>query len=480
MLLQEITDNTNPLKLKGMNMLHRREMTLDWLSEQVYRVAPLSDDLQRMKDLFPEQAIMDAVRPYYSPDMGRQSEDPVLLSKILFLSFVYDVTGDRNTLDTLRNRIDWHQFCDLRLDEALPDRSTLVKFRRQVGLSVIERMFQAFLVLLVDRGLLDLQHRFFDGTPVRARASINPYRDEVYTELLASIEAKLQQFHAQQVELDPSLNTTPVALTKTTYSSDNAAVDARRSQKMKPVSQRQSAGDPDARFQRGKQGKRSELGYEVFFSTDGKQLFIEDVQVAAEASQGAQLFLDKLEQSEQGQIWSVDAEFAQGDILTKAEEKGVSLNTPPRQVTSHGKFSKTEFRYDTESDTYTCPAGYLLSHRGTNRKLGERHYRPEVGTCEACPLREACTTSKTGRTVTRNRHEAEWERQRDHARTPEAVMGKVLRGIIAEGKFAEALRHGLKRMRYVGKEMARMQSTLVAFILNVKRFLRLEAQGVIT
>jgi hypothetical protein len=35
-------------------------------------------------------------------------------------------------------------------------------------------------------------------------------------------------------------------------------------------------------------------------------------------------------------------------------------------------------------------------------------------------------------------------------------------------------------MRYVGKEMARMQSTLVAFILNVKRFLRLEAQGVIT
>jgi hypothetical protein len=412
--------------------------------------------------------------------MGRGSEDPVLLTKILFLSFFYAVDGDENTLETLTYRMDWRQFCDLPLDAPLPDRSTRGKFRRRVGLSVIEGIFQKFLAGLVERDLLDLRHRFFDGTPVKARASINPYRDEVYMELLAAIDEKLQQFHAQQVALDPRLNTTPVELTKTKYSADHAAVDARRSQTMKPVSKRQSAGDPEARFQRGKHGKRSELGYEVFFSTDGKQLFIEDVQVSAEASHGQQLFLDKLEQSEEGQRWSVDAEFAKGEILEKAEEKGVILNTPPRQVTSHGKFPKTVFSYDAKTDMYTCPHGQNLSHRGTNRKLGERHYRPEPGTCDTCPLRESCTTSKTGRTVTRNRHEAEWERQRDHARTPEAVMGKVLRGIIAEGKFAEAVRHGLKRMRYVGHEMALMQSTLVAFILNVKRFLRLEAQGGIT
>ena len=218
----------------------------------------------------------------------------------------------------------------------------------------------------------------------------------------------------------------------------------------------------------------------MFFSTDGKQIFIEDVQVSAEVSCGQQVFLDKLEQSHAGQRWSVDAEFAKGEILQNAEKKEGTLNAPPRQVTSHGKFPKTEFPYDAEADTYTCPHGQILSHRGTNRKRGERYYRPEDGTCDACLLRESCTTSKTGRTITRNRHEAEWERQREHARTPEAVLGKVLRGIIAEGKFAEAVRHGLKTMRYVGQEMARMQSTLVAFILNVKRFLRLEAQGVIT
>jgi transposase len=359
------------------------------------------------KRFFPEQTIMEAARSFYSAYMGRGSEDPVLQTKILFLSFFYGIEGDKNTLETLTYRMDWWQFCDLWLDAPLPERSTLVKFRCRVGLSVIEGIFQQFLAGLVERGLLDLRHRFFDGTPVKARASINPYRDEVYAEILSAIEEKLQQFHAQQMALDPSLNTTPVELTKTTDAADNATVEARRDQEMKPVAERWAAGDPEARFQRGKHGKRSELGYEVFFSTDGKQLFIEDVQVSAEASQGQQLFLGKLEQSQAGQSWSVDAECATGDILEKAEEQGVTLNTPPRQGTSHGTFPKTAFRYDAEADTYTCPHGQILSHRGTNRKLGERHYRTERGTCDACPLRESCTSSKTGRTVTRNRHEAE-------------------------------------------------------------------------
>jgi len=450
------------------------------MSEQVYRVLPLAEELQRIKEIFPEQAILETAGPFYDVEDGRPSEDPVLLTKLLFLSFFYDVKGDRLTLETVTYRMDWRQFCDLPLDAPLPDRTTLVKFRRRVGLSVIEGLFRALLDDLVRRQLVDLSHRFFDGTPVKARASINPYRDEVYTESQAAIEEKLKEFHSQQVDVDPALNTTPVDLKKTSYAADHEAVDARRKQPLKPVAERQSAGDPDARFQRGKHGKRSELGYEVFFSTDGKQLFIEDVQVSADASQGQQIFLAKLEQSEEGHTWSADAEFATGKILDKAEDKTVTLNTPPRQATSHGKFSKAEFVYDAEADTYTCPHGKVLSHSGTSHKKGERHYRPESGTCQTCPFRDQCTSSKTERTVTRNRYESQWERQRNHARTSEAVMGKVLRGIIAEGKFAEAVRHGLKTIRYVGQEMALMQSTLIAFILNVKRLLRIEAQGVMT
>ncbi len=333
-------------------MLKRRELTLDWMSEHVYRVLPFPPELQRMKELFPEETVWEKAKPFYSLEMGRNSEDPILQTKILFLSFFYDVNGDNKTLETLRYRMDWRQFCDVALDAPIPDRTTLVKFRRRVGLSVIEGVFQSFLTYLTERDLIDVSHRFFDGTPVKARASINAYRDDIYEAAQEAITEKLQHFHEQQIALDPALNSTPVKLTKSRYSADNAALEARRAEPMKPVGERTSTGDPDARFQRGKHGKPAELGYEFFFSTDGKQLFIEDVQVSEEASQGQQIFLDKLEQSEEGQSWSADAEFTTGEIIKKAEEKKVHLNTPAREAkNSHGLFPKTEFAYDADSDT---------------------------------------------------------------------------------------------------------------------------------
>jgi len=460
-------------------MLARRESIIDWISAWVYRLLPLPPELQRISEVFPEAHLLDVVTRFYDGEMGRPSEDPILLLKIMFLSFYHDIKGDENILATLKYRIDWRQFCGLSLFAALPTRTTLVKFRGRVGPTVIAALFEQIVEMLRHRGLLDSTHRFFDGTPATARACINPYRDEIYEEPLERLDAKLEQNPSESIELDLGANPSPVLLKKTRYPVEQAAVHARRQEPMKPVSERQSAGDPDAHFQRGKHGRSSELGYEIFFTTDSKQLFIEAVDVSAEACQGQRIFADKLEQSTPGQAWSVDAEFSTGPLLKKAEEKLVILNTPPRAGSSTGLFPKADFVYRPMSDTYTCPYQQTLSHVSTNRTTGDKTYRTGKGLCDACPLREQCTTSKTGRSVTRSPYEPQFERQRDYAKTPQAVIGRVLRGIIAEGKFAEAVRHGLKQMRYVGNTMAVMQSQLVATILNLKRLIRLEQAGVL-
>jgi hypothetical protein len=112
-------------------------------------------------------------------------------------------------------------------------------------------------------------------------------------------------FIPQHVAFDPLLHPTPVVFTKTRDAPDNGTVDARRSQTMKPVAERTSAGDPEARFQRGSHGKRSELGDDVFFSTDGQQLFIEEVLVSSEASQGGTSFCANVSSVRRGKrgVW---------------------------------------------------------------------------------------------------------------------------------------------------------------------------------
>ncbi len=455
-------------------MLHRREGIRDWLSAYVYQFFPLPAVLQWIRDEFPDEELLEVARPWYDDEMGRPSEDPIMLLKLLFLSFYENVAGDEHILLTLNYRLDWRQFCGLSLFARLPDRSTLVKFRRRVGPVLIDALFEQLVEKLRHRGLIDSHHRFFDGTPATARACMNPYRDEMYEVPLAQLAAKLDQTPGPTVEITPDMNPSPVQLTKTHYPVDQQAVQQRRQTPMKPVADRQSAGDPDARFQRGKHGRPSELGYEIFFTTDAQQLFIEGVDVSAQACQGQTIFAEKLAQSDPGQTWSVDAEFSTGALLEQAEEQGITLNTPPRPLSLTGLFPKTAFVYQPDVDTYTCPDGQPLSHVSTNQKTGAKTYRPQTHTCVGCLFRTQCTTSQTERTITRSRYEDQFARQRAHALTPQAVTGRVLRGIIAEGKFAEAVRHGLKEMRYVGHIMAVMQSQLVATILNFKRLFRVE------
>lgn len=454
-------------------MLTRRSGYIDDISRQAFNQAKYPEWLDTYKALLPEDVILEAARPYYSEDMGRSSEDPILLTKVMFLSFLFDVEGDDNTIDTLAQRLDWLQFCDLSIGEDLFDRTTLVKFRRAMGLVVIMALFTDLLTRLRQVALMTDANRCFDGTPVKACAGINIYRDEIYRDPLRVIDRKLRQLSTPQLELDFGQNPSPVKLEKKSYAVDDQLLDARRSQPMKPVSERRSAGDPNAQFQPKKHGKSGPLGYEIFFTTDLNQLFLDVPDVSAAPSQGKRIFKEKLGNSRPGQQWNVDGEFTTGDLLSLAEDKNVTLNTPPRPLSNKGFFPKTDYTYDPDKNSYTCPGGQTLRQVFHNKKTGDRAYRPHPDACSACQLRSLCTNSKTVRSINRSKHEAALNRNRERMMSQDAVMGRVLRGIVAEGKFAEAIRHGLKIMRYAGQEMVQMQATIIALILNLKRYARI-------
>jgi hypothetical protein len=99
-------------------------------------------------------------------------------------------------------------------------------------------------------------------------------------------------------------------------------------------------------------------------------------------------------------------------------------------------------------------------------------YQAEAGTCNACPLKAACTASSQGRQV-RRPFEAEYlDRVRAYHQTP--LYGKLMRKrqVWVEPLFGEAKDwHGLRRFRLRGLWKVNCEGLLIAAGQNLKRWL---------
>ncbi|NJL71976.1 MAG: hypothetical protein HC888_10430 [Candidatus Competibacteraceae bacterium] len=137
-----------------------------------------------------------------------------------------------------------------------------------------------------------------------------------------------------------------------------------------------------------------------------------------------------------------------------------------------------EFRYDRENDCIHCPGGKVLRNGGTCKTLssGEKQteYLAKSEDCHGCPLRERCTTSKTGRKFTVSEHHEYLEgmellmsssRVRARYRKRQGRVEPVFSSIRGEHKFNRFRRRGLL--------LAKLEFSLVCLAYNIKRVWRL-------
>ncbi|MBU4298950.1 transposase [Patescibacteria group bacterium] len=123
-----------------------------------------NDKLSKLDSLLDFSTIYDRARKYYCPDNGRPSQDPVVMFKILFLGFLYNISGEQNLLDEVSDRASFRQFIGLDLTDEIPDRTTLVKFRMKLGLELIQNFFEQILQQCINLNLVGFQNSVFDGT----------------------------------------------------------------------------------------------------------------------------------------------------------------------------------------------------------------------------------------------------------------------------------------------------------------------------
>ena len=94
-----------------------------------------------------------------------------------------------------------------------------------------------------------------------------------------------------------------------------------------------------------------------------------------------------------------DAAYGTGELRERLQADGHALviKPPPLRQVIPGGFTIDDFTIDNQAATVTCPAGHTVA-LGRPHADGNRQAQFKA-LCTGCPLRERCTTSKTGRTL---------------------------------------------------------------------------------
>jgi hypothetical protein len=109
-----------------------------------------------------------------------------------------------------------------------------------------------------------------------------------------------------------------------------------------------------------------------------------------------------------------DSAYADGQTLHQQVERGNDLRAKVPSVRNAHGYSKDQFVIDPEAGTVTCPARHTVSIR-PQRRGGQARFGD---LCTGCPLRTACTKSRSGRVISIHPHEAALQHAKARQRDP--------------------------------------------------------------
>ena len=391
--------------------------------------------------------LRDEVKDLYCCDNGRPGIDPEAAVRLMLAGFFQGIVHDRKLIREAQVNIAIRWFAGYRLDERLPDHSSLTKIRQRWGDTRFKKIFQKTVQGCVDAGLVSGETVHIDATLIRADVSWESLTTE----------------HAETVIKENDLE------------GDKPKGPGRPPKPRRP--KKRSKTDPDATMTTSCNTFRLEPCYKQHAAVDDRCGVIVDVDVTTgEQSEGGQLAeqIERIENNTGRKIKTVSADsgYAHGKNFELLEDKGIDAIIPPqRQNSKPHNLPLRRFKYDAKNKIVKCPAGKVLTRR-TQNKQGWI-YRARTNDCRNCRLRKRCLSkTATARTVLISTgYEAHLRARRRH-RQPDQVFVEVYKRHRwrAEGMHGEAkTQHGLRRAVRRGLSNVAIQTYLTAAVINLKR-----------
>jgi transposase len=377
-----------------------------------------------------------------------------------------------------------------------PDHHTLWRFYRDHR-RAMRKLLKRTVRVAVEAGLVDLAVQAVDGSRVAGSAARERTLAPAALEgLLERIAIAIDDLEAQNAGgADPPPGRLPRDLQQL------GALRERVQAALERVAaeggpERTNLTDPDATLQKGRNGAWL-VGYNAQAMVAGLVperpdapagsggLLITAADVTTDRDDHGQL-LPLVDQAAATTETPLEQVLADGGYHSTANLVGCAERAAPVQVVmpdpqapaATDAYHKDRFVYDAETDTYSCPQGQPLTFhgmvaRGTG-KPPDRKYRASKMVCDACPVRDQCTTSTTkGRSIAISPDDAQLRAHRAVMATEAAQTVYRRRKILPEPTFGilkeqQAARRFLLR----GLENVQAEWTLLATAFNLRTLAR--------
>jgi transposase len=400
---------------------------------------------------------------YYSP-LGRPSIDPVLMIRMLIIGYVFAIRSERLLCREVKVNLAYRWFCGLSIEDAVPDHSVFCRARNErfrdgdVFRHVFERVVEACIVA----GLVGGEGFAVDASLIVADAN------------------KQRSVPGKDWDKNRNWQGASRAVKEYLATLDAAAFGAASDVTPKFV----SPSDPAAQWTGAMRGPAF-FGYADNYLIDVKFGIIMDVEASRAIRQAevgaAKTMIERTEERFGLKPERLAADSAYGSAANLnwlVTEKKITPHIPviDKSKREDGTFSREDFIFDRACDTYTCPAGKVLTTTG--RIMNDDHvlYRASKLDCDVCPLKMRCCPKEPARKIPRSIHED----ARDVARA--AGKTEAFEQSCRDRKRIEMLFAHLKRILRLGRLRlrgplgARDEFTLAAIAQNLRRLAKLAAR----
>jgi transposase len=367
------------------------------------------------------------------------------------------------------------------INRVAPSFKTIADFRKDHPKPIVG-VCRSFIAFCREQALFGSELLAIDGTKIAAVAS----RKKVITpkklaEQIAALDRKIGEHLKAMDEADKQEEDTPVDRVDVAAAVKELQVRRadvqRQAEAMKEQGLSQCViGEQDARLMRTA-NHGHQVAYNAQIAVDSAHHLIAAFDLTNECND-YRLLQPMAEQGKQALAVEsltvvADTGYSNGEHGERCEQAQITAIVPRAQtVNPEGKqyFSRDRFSYDTQTDSYQCPAGAMLSVGKVSYTQAKKEYWNRKA-CEECALKPQCTAAAK-RTIVRSFHEDSREAMHHRAMSDRKWM--KLRQSLAEHPFGTMKwMMGYPRFLVRGLVKARSELALGVLCYNLKRVINM-------